>query len=102
MRRRQYRRRRLLFRDGCSTGDVRDKFLVAQERTALFIRFTLPQGKLVFRTEAGWRELLTDCGFDIEEKRDDLGSLSNVLLICRKRVDVASASAETPGESVSR
>ena len=46
--------------------------------------------------------LLAECGFDVEEKRDDLGSLSNVLLVCRKRVDVAPASAETPGETVSR
>jgi hypothetical protein len=92
----------LLLRDGCDTGDKRHKLLFAQEFFSVMCGFTRNQGKFLFRSEAGWRTVLEECGFDVEESREDLGTLSNVVLVCKRTGDVFPEEEESRGEAVSK
>ena len=75
----------LLFRDSCSEHGKHHRLVFAQELFAVLTGFTRGQGKFLFRSESGWRELLEECEFEVLESRADLGSFSNVVLVCRRR-----------------
>ncbi|MBN1443967.1 MAG: 1-acyl-sn-glycerol-3-phosphate acyltransferase, partial [Planctomycetes bacterium] len=75
---------RLIFRDGCRDAGRSHRWVHAGERLAGRIGFTRFEGGLHFRSEAEWAGLLQECGFAIEERRPDLGLLSNLVLVARR------------------
>jgi 1-acyl-sn-glycerol-3-phosphate acyltransferase len=74
---------RLVFRDGCSDARAH-RLTSAWERFALAVGFTRNHGGLWFNTAGEWRALVEECGLAVESVRPDLGSMSNLVLVCRR------------------
>ncbi len=75
---------RLVFRDGCSTGDSRERRITAGETLAKSVGFTRRFGRFHFRTEEDWRSLLNELGLQVESVRPDLGAQANTVMIAKK------------------